>query len=88
MDFKSTDTNSLESNLANWLSFSLARSKKRPFVHSAALGRETAARRRAAIRSTAVVAASRSSIRAVHRASAALVNMVEGERIALQLKLK
>lgn len=69
---RSTDTSSLVANLASWLSLSLARSKKRPFVHSAALGRERAARRRAAIRSTAVAAASRSSIRAVHRANAAL----------------
>ena len=75
-------------NIASWLSLSLARSKKRPFVHSAALGRERAARRRATIRSTAVAAASRSSIRAVHRASGCAVNMVEGERVALQLKLK
>ena len=66
---RSTDTSSLVANLASWLSLSLARSKKRPFAHSAALGRERAARRRATIRSTAVAAASRSSIRAVHRAS-------------------
>ena len=72
MACRSTGTSSLVANLASWLSLSLARSKKRPFVHSAALGWERAARRRAAIRSTAVAAASRSSIRAVHRASAAL----------------
>ena len=71
MDCKSTDTNSLESNLANRRSFSLARSKKRPFVHSAALGWQTDARRRAAIRSIAVVAAQGLAIKAVHRPSAA-----------------
>src|SRR5450755_3032370 len=71
MDCKSTDTNSLDANLANWLSLSPARSKKRPFVHSAGLGWQTDARRRAAIRSIAVVAAQGLAIKAVHRASAA-----------------
>src|SRR5260221_14003974 len=65
MACRSNDTSSLVANFASWFSLSLARLKKRPFVHSAALGRGTAARRRAAIRSTAVVAAPRSSIRAV-----------------------
>src|SRR6266853_1590421 len=54
MACRSNDTSSLVANFASWFSLSLARSKKRPFVHSAALGRGTAARRRAAIRSTAV----------------------------------
>src|SRR5258708_31972285 len=67
---RSNDTSSLVANFASWFSLSLARSKKRPFVHSAALGRGTAARRRAAIRSTAVAAAPPAAIKAVHPANA------------------
>src|SRR5258707_4399358 len=62
---RSNDTSSLVANFASWFSLSLARSKKRPFVHSAALRRGAAARRRAAIRSTAVVAAAPASIQTV-----------------------
>src|SRR5438876_10918400 len=40
MACRSNDTSSLVANLVSWLSLSLARSKKRPFVHSAASGRE------------------------------------------------
>jgi hypothetical protein len=88
MDCKSTDTNSLEANLANWLSFSLARSKKRPFVHSAGLGWQTDARRRAVIRSIAVVAAQRVGDQSGAPRQRGVIEMVEGERIAMQPKLK
>src|SRR5580704_5853543 len=45
MACRSNDTSSLVANLVSWLSLSVARSKKRPFVHSVALGRATDARR-------------------------------------------
>src|ERR1700686_3660265 len=68
---KSNGTNSLVANLDSWFNLSVARSKKWPFVHAAAVVRDTPARRRAAIRSTGEVAAPWSPIRTVHRASAA-----------------
>src|SRR5260370_13267571 len=77
---RSNDTSSLVANFASWFSLSLARLKKRPFVHSAALGRGTAARRRAAIRSTAVAAAPPSAVRAVHPAHAPPAIFYRGSR--------
>lgn len=71
MACRSTNTSSLVLNFASWLSFPFARSKKRPFTHSTAFGWETAARRRAAIRSIIVAAEPGSAISASHRASAA-----------------
>src|SRR5260370_6276331 len=68
----SKGTNSFVPNFPSWLSLSLTRSKKRPFVHFAALGWKTEARRRATIRSTTLTATPRLAIRIAHRASAAL----------------
>src|SRR5260370_21711818 len=68
MACRSNDTSSLVTNFASWFSLSLARLKKRHFVHSAALGRGTAAMRQGAIPPTPAEAAPRTSTKAQRRA--------------------